>query len=202
VDTDWYPLADNTYNLGTSSRRWRDAYIGRNLTVGGIAFGLWQKIRAVEVTADCDYVDFTGLDINADGGFYIILATIKNPTTNVVNYRIYINGDYTDSNYYYQDFVAGGTDVAAMRANCPNITIIDGGGERCFTVIYVTRDPDGYFRAMSITNTLTGSAIELFMRTVCKTATVTNITSIRIASSVAGGIGVGSRFVLYRCRPS
>jgi len=158
---------------------------------------LWKVIKEVQLTSDVTYVDFDGLDINEDK-FYILLLTIKNPTASASDYDLYVEGDYTRTNYYHQLLVADGAAVSASRTNTPTV-IYTLAGDRALATIHITRDPDGYFRAFSQADEYTGASVRLVLRAVCKTATVANITRIRVSSYVANAIGADS--ILLLCKP-
>jgi len=154
------------------------------------------KIAEVSPTVDVDYVDFTGLDINADG-IYVLYSTVGNPLTVGCIYYCFVEGDYTLTNYYNQYIYAYGTSLSANRINNPAI-FYNFAGEGISVITYILRDLDGYFRFISFIPRRSGGAIEQLIRMGCKTATVTNITSIRIQASQSGGIKAGSRFTLCK----
>jgi len=158
----------------------------------------WQVLAEVEVASDCDYVDFTGLDINSDWEYYLD-ATIKNPIGSGGDYFLFAEGDYTASHYYGQRIVANGSSVSAARGENASVGYLLAG-ERGLLNIKITRDPDGYFRYTSVCNVNTSSAQILRIRLGTKTAPVSNVTSLRVSAWVSGGIGAGSRFILARPR--
>jgi len=156
----------------------------------------WQVLAEVEVASDCDYVDFTGLDINRDWEYYLD-ATIKNPTDSNVSYYLFVEEDYTLTNYRVQYLFAGGTTIAGERLNTPEIgAVYDREGTMC--CVRMIRDPDGYFRFTSLTNRSILQILVIYAGS--KTAPVSNITSLRVSANVSGGIGAGSRFILARPR--
>ncbi|RLE36892.1 hypothetical protein DRJ17_07710, partial [Candidatus Woesearchaeota archaeon] len=159
---------------------------------------LFEVISDLTVDSDCDYVEWTGLDINRDGA-YIILADIKNPTESGAGCRIYINGNMTDTNYYNQYIEANGTSIIGGRGNNPGGPYVPAGSE-CFAVIWVMRDPTGHARTLRLMSWNTPDAVRLTVGTDVTVFTVSNITSIRIQTTQAGGIGAGSRFILCRVK--
>jgi len=158
----------------------------------------WQVLAEVEVASDCDYVDFTNLDINRDW-FYILLFTVKNPTASGTRYFLYVEGDYTNTNYYNQQIWGDGATVGANRVNEASISYVLSGG-RASGSVTITKDSDGYFRYFDNYSYKTGSSIQDVFRAGSKTAPVSNITSLRVAAEVSGAIGAGSRFILARPR--
>lgn len=157
----------------------------------------WHVLAELEVEADCDYVDFTGLDGDTDKA-YIIFCLLDNASGISSEYYIFVNQDYTHSNYYRQWLYASGAAIGASRINNPNFAFAETPG-CCLARLEITRDPDYYFRAQShiVYNIPTSLTISLYA--VMKTAMISNITSLRIAAEHANGIGIGSRFTL--CRP-
>jgi len=158
----------------------------------------WKVLAEVEVASDCDYVDFTGLDINRDWE-YCLDVIIKNPTGSNSGYHLFVEGDYTPTNYYSQWFYANDASLSADRSNNPSIGYLEDGERGLFNV-RITKDPDGYFRFNAISNQFTGSSQIFVIRVGSKTAPVSNITSLRVSASVSGAIGAGSRFILARPR--
>jgi len=166
--------------------------------IGG---GDWQVLAEVEVASDCDYVDFTGLDINRDW-FYIFFITIKNPTESSSDYYLFVEGDTTLANYYSQRISGDGTNVYLIRTNNPRIlwNTVEAGRKEASCFLTVQRTPGEYLHAISNAAIKVGSVIMVENFAVSKTASVSNITQIRISSSISGAIGAGSKFILARPR--
>ena len=52
-DRNIYPVADNSKDLGTSSRRWRDLWVGRNVYIAGkVGIGTTSPVGKLHVTGD------------------------------------------------------------------------------------------------------------------------------------------------------
>jgi len=158
----------------------------------------WQVLAEVEVDADCDYVDFMGLDINRDWEYYLDI-TLKNSSDSNSSYYIFIEGDYTITNYYSQYRVTEGSNISAGRINKPECSWLTPG-DLVFFTLRLTKDNEGYFRYFAVSSRSKTSNVHLTSYSGTKTATVSNITSIRIASEASGGIGAGSKFILARPR--
>ena len=163
-----------------------------------VAANVIEKVAEVEVSSDCDYVEFTGLDGNS-AWFYILFFTIKNSSGSDTGYRTYVNGDTENTNYYVQNIIGNGSSISSARGNSAEIGYV-AAGERLSIEATITKDPDGYFRVYSKQNRYIGSNVQVDIRAVCKTATITNITSLRVQSSVADAIGAGSKFILFKAR--
>jgi len=136
--------------------------------------------RDVSVDTDSDFIDLTGLDLNAHK-CYMLSLNLVNPTTSGYNQGLFI----------------AGTEISAGRDNNPLLGYLPAG-ERGAIIIFVWRDPSGYFRYLDKMVRQTGNVVTNASYTGTKTATVTNVTQIRISADVAGGIGAGSRVMLFR----
>ena len=161
----------------------------------------WEVLSDWLAGSDADYVDFTGLDINTHQFYILISRIIVAGSTATTYFKLYINGDTTDTNYYTQVLYATDTTIAAERPNVPYFCVGKGidGQRGVLGFCPVIRDPEGYVRW--INQYIRDSAANALMAFYggIKTGTVTNITSIRIAASVSGGLGTGSRITL--CKP-
>jgi len=160
--------------------------------------GVWEVLADITLTVDSDFVDFTGLDLNMDGA-YAIFVNVKNPTATSGEIRLYVEADYVDTNHWLQILDAGGTTVYLERPNRPSIGTIDAGSSmnaHCF----VFRDPDGYVKWHSVITRHRGSSVGIQHHYCSSAVTYTNVTQIRLAASVAGGLGAGSRLMLARVK--
>ena len=97
------------------------------------------------VISTTDSVEFTGLNLIEDGGTYKILWKVKNPVGGNPQYYMTVNGDTTETNYWY-----GGkqhTNTEGLHdGNYP--TIFRAGSESTHTLeITMTRSCDGYIVA-------------------------------------------------------
>jgi len=160
---------------------------------------LMEKVAEVEVSSDCAYVDFTGLD-GSSAWFYVLYSSIKNPvTTSSSRYNIFVNGDNSEANYYTQWCYADGTSRNSSRANDATILFLSPS-TKGFSCVEITKDMEGYYRWLARECRYDGSNVQLEFRAGCKTATITNITSLRVQASASDGIGAGSKFVLFKVR--
>ena len=74
-----------------------------NIPAANLGNSDWQVLADVTVSSNCDYVDITGLDINTDK-FYTLYLTLKNSADSTCAYHIFVEEDYTTTNYYSQSF--------------------------------------------------------------------------------------------------
>jgi len=153
-------------------------------------------VGEIEVSSNCDYVEFTGLDGNS-AWFYELLCSFKNPTGSDSQMYIYVNGHTTD--YYRQWLYANGTDITADRDTTPGLTTVHAG--KCmFVEGKITKDKDGRFRIVFTQNRDNPSEINVSLLTIISNFTIDNITSLRIQAAVSGAIGAGSKFILLKVR--
>jgi len=153
-------------------------------------------LGAWTVDSDCDYVD---LGTASFGIYWVLLLdiTVKNPTTSDCHYYLFVEDDYTTTNYYSQYLQADGTGVSGGRVSTPSIGDTSAG-ERALISVRMTRDPDGYFRYFSAVNHKTGSVQRIQIRAGSKTAPVVANPSLRLSASVSGGIGAGTKIILTK----
>ena len=161
------------------------------------AGGNFQLVQEQILSAAATNVDFTGLDINTDKA-YMLVYKLKNLYSAGQNFSIFVEGDYTLTNYYSQCLYATGATVAANNANQPRLCVADVVNDNMIGQALIQRDVDGYFRYVSNYGKKTDSSLQFEYQTGRKTATVTNITSIRIHADQANTIAANSRFALYK----
>jgi len=166
-----------------------------SITPVKLSFGSLKKVAEVNVTSNTTQVTITGLDIKADK-FYLIVFTTKNPTATSGWVSMYVEADTTAANYYSQYFHATGTGLAGGLYNAAYIGHVDSGDRNAF-IVWLVRDPDGYPRFNCYAMRKTGSGTEINLNSGSKTATVTNITRLDFIHDVAGGIGAGSKIIIY-----
>ena len=152
---------------------------------------IWNKLisgsAVTSVTTDGEVT----LDGNAHGG-YIYEFIIYNPTGGIILPRLYYNNDTTNTNYDHVTDPSGWANDAIIGYHS-GIAAVEEASINGF--ISVT--PRGYvsakwFHVTSDTTWISGVGAHH------KRATVTNLTRLDIVSSVASGIGINSRFRLWR----
>ena len=140
-------------------------------------------------------IDFTGLDINAHKSYRIELDLVSGTGSNG-NVSAYINGDTTDANYYFQYVQGDGGSVIAARGAGPKIGYVYGGDVS--VIVAWVQLVDGYMFAETRDTQGAPSALVANIRSIRKTATVSNITQITLAGQVTGMLGVGTKISIYR----
>jgi len=161
-------------------------------------YNILTKVAEIDVSSDSDYVDITGLDGNNEE-FYILEATIKNPTGSNSEYHLFVEGDTTVTNYYNQYLDVDGTSTTPNRANNPSFAYALAGAST-FAVVHITKSPTGYFHFTSHESRHQDNIFLCLRAGIKSNATISNITQLRIQAQQTGGIGTGSRFVLFRAK--
>ncbi|MBA7633551.1 hypothetical protein ES703_41119 [subsurface metagenome] len=141
-------------------------------------------------------IDVANLDYNNDGPWQFYLM-VHNPTGSTTEYRLFFNGDYVIANYYAQWIKVVGGVRSSARINKPNVEILSAGlSSIVFGTIMV--DAADYARFHGINCRKITTALELIEYGICKNSTVANITSLRIASTIANGLSAGTRLIITR----
>jgi len=161
------------------------------------AAGKWQVVYETTLSANMTYVDITGLNINTDK-IYKLYLNLKNVAGTTAECNIFINGNYTATEYYKQYMEINGTGITAGRANDSNIGTIPSGGAFA-SEVSIYKDITNYLRVISYSNYSNGSNIRGLSTWNTTINTITNITSIRISSNTSNAFSAGSYILL--CKP-
>ena len=142
-------------------------------------------------------IDFTGLNITKDDD-YMLVSEVTNPTS-TTSVFLFANANTTQTNYYKQHIIVDGAGLYAARTNNANVfDVAVGSKSLAFTKIKLTNS--GYIVTQNDTNYYyTTTTPQSLMYYTTSTFTATSITQLTITASVANGIGIGSRFQLYKC---
>lgn len=154
----------------------------------------WVLLADVVTPSNVDYVDFTGLDINTDG-VYLLQTVIINPLGSIIAASLYREADYTPTNYYRQALISDGANVSSGRYN-NSIFLSCPPGKSNFAHIVITKCPNGYLKSIPFGMLSSESDIRLHHGTITSANTTANITSLRVAAQLSGGIGAGSTLLL------
>jgi len=155
----------------------------------------WSLVSEVDVGAGgTSSVAFTGLDSDSDKA-YLILAAITAANAVGCNSRIYFNNDKTDTNYWYQMFMANGATITGGRANEPFFGFTPNNQEM-FAYAYVMRDP--YQARYSVWTNIRDPASLRTQNMSGAWTTSATITRIDIDSVAANAIGQGSKIILFK----
>jgi hypothetical protein len=154
-----------------------------------------EKITEVNVTSNTTSINFSGLDINTDKA-YVIYAKLLHTTTTWKVIRCFINGDTNNSNYYYNLLYVAGS-AAVESGNSAFFTGFDLSALVWYHITKLTNNAS-IARVFSSRYYIGINSYYLDMAQCRYLANHTNITSLTLVSSVTGGIGAGSKIVLYK----
>jgi len=150
---------------------------------------VWEKIITGSAVTSVTTNGEVTLDGNVHGG-YEFEWSIVNTSGLTSTYRMYYNNDTTNANYYYNaQLAARGNDAVILGAPAvvTGVTTIGAG-----KIVLVNGIVGALYTGLH--HNYDWGAIY----THYKIATITNLTRIDITSSIASGIGINSRFRLWR----
>ena len=156
----------------------------------------YELLADIEVTGSATTnVYINGLSIGK-GDEVVLVSTVD--STSASSYcLIYYNNNVVNSNYYTQYLDAENTVYSGGRSNLPQFDGNTAGKKHSNAKIKLTNN--GYIVHQIEHNMLFGgSSLKLFNFYGTTTWTASAITSIQITASATNGIGIGSRFQLYR----
>lgn len=153
-------------------------------------------IADITLPGNATNIDVTGLNYNNDGPWQIYIAA-HNPLGGGTYTYLYFNADYTIANYQAQSLYATGGSHGSTRYNEPRIDyLIAGASSIALGTIMI--DAADYARYRGVNCRKVADALDIIEYGMCKDDTVANITSLRVASFVANGLGAGTRLILTR----
>lgn len=165
------------------------------LTRRSVVKNEYQKLADVIVSGSAvTQIDITGLNL-VKGEEYVLVSTYLHSGSNPL---ILVNDNTTVTNYYTQRLDVNNTVVGGVRYNTSYLGAFDSG-YFSFISTKIKLTNNGYFIWQSNTirsyNTVNMFMVEWYGTS---TFTMTSINKISIKSESANGIGIGSRFQLYK----
>lgn len=158
----------------------------------------YELVADVTVATATTQVDFSGLNFGKDDDLMLVSDVVAGTTGGAI--LVFVNNNYTNTNYYTQRVYAQSSTVGAYRLNYGYFLDADANKQN-MSIVNIKLANSGYFVAQSQAITSYGdNALYLSNYATTSTFTMTSITSLRIASLNATQIGVGSRFQLYRLK--
>ena len=158
-------------------------------------------VQEIVVSSPTSLITFSGLDGNADKGYYLEYEII-NALSVSQGMRLYVNGDFTDANYKSGDvynYNTSGTVASDGVIASPMINTLPAAvGGVTFGECVITSF-DGFFRFVGPwqSSDVSGNMVTGVSST-RKSAAITNILQLDIKDITGVGIGIGSRFRLMR----
>ncbi len=156
----------------------------------------WNIVENQTLVAPANVFTFLGLDINTDV-YYKLFFRLRNNNALASAVYIYANNDQVAVNYYTQLGTFSGAVAGAVKVNYPRCAYLAASDQSAgeFTIF---RDPAGYFRALGNSYDSTGAAVNYDFSSICKVATITNLTRIDIVPAAAINFAIGSQCTLTK----
>lgn len=180
------------------------AYSGGVLAITGGSGGVGMSFVASATVGGAAATTLTvsGLDLNADGRWFVML-TLKNATTSASNISLYYNSDTTAANYDRQSLTANSTSITGTRGNDAVVGALDSnaastGSGNLMTQMWISNDLDGRPIANAVSGRTGNSNILIQSFTHEWRTAGTNVTGITISSAVASSIAVGSKIEVWK----
>jgi hypothetical protein len=157
--------------------------------VGGDSNLIWSH----EVTgAATGEIVASDLDINAHGGYKVVIAAVSGATSDV---SIQVNNDSVAANYTRRSIASSGTTASTDTSSTNLVCSLYAAGSITYAVIDMAR-VNGYavWNSMSQQSNTTYAHVRFFKHN----TTQTNITALNFVSSATSGFGIGSKFYIFR----
>lgn len=158
----------------------------------------YELVADVTVGTATTQVDFSGLNFGKDDDL-LLVGDWVNGVASTSYLSLFLNGNTTETNYYYEILQANGTSVVSGRAN-GNVVTEASASLKTFFESNLKLTNNGYFISQNESSRNYGSGVILESIYDTSTFTSTNITKLSIVSNVSNAIGIGSRFQLYRLK--
>ena len=161
------------------------------------AFGAYELIDEIEVSADATTVSFTGLSLNEDDEILLVADHVNDLAGNTGLY-LSVNSLTAITNYYRQLLTANDTALTTTRANNNFITFTTAG-EKSLVFVEMKLTEGGYFTCQAYSHRdYDGISLRIYNNFIVATTTQSGITSITITARDSNGISSGSHFWLYK----
>jgi len=158
--------------------------------------GAKSLLAEFEVTsAAVQTIDFSGLDIGTHKSYRIEIDII-NAVASSANISLYANGDTVSTNYWRQIISVSGAGTSGIRNQDAIISNVAASSKGKIVGNVSLNDSIvmGTFQAATDID----ANIQLRNTVFNKIATITNLTSLTISSSVAASLGIGTKVRIYR----
>mgnify|MGYP001578255512 CR=1 FL=1 len=160
-----------------------------------MSFRTLKKVAETTLVAQATTITFTGLDINTDQEYFIVVNWLNSAAGNTT-LSMYVNNDTTATNYYCEEGFDSGAGRTVANINDARVAgITNAGAVSGIGVLF--RDVTGNPRASFNTTELATTLVRNYSYAMVKTATVANITQLDFTASAANGLDVGTRITIY-----
>lgn len=161
----------------------------------------YELVADVTVATATTQVDFSGLNFGKDDDLLLVSSFAYN-SGGGSEFYLFFNDNITQTNYYTQFLRANSTTVSGSRVNQSFLEYVSGSpynNSFTNTKIKLTNNGYGVFQT-SGTQAFSGSSVSNEDSFVTTTFTMSSITKMSIKAQQPNGIGIGSRFQLYRLK--
>ena len=156
----------------------------------------YELLADITVGTATKSVDITGLNIGK-GDEVVLVSDVVSPRYNELT--LYVNANYTKSQYYSQELCAVGAGYTDSRSNDSVFAYSSDVANKVLVNFNIKLTNSGYFIYLaSGIRSYGGSAVALHEDYGTSTGTMPAITSLRIEAYLANGIEANSRFQLYK----
>lgn len=158
--------------------------------------GVYTLLADITVASATTSVNFTGLTMTA-GEEYLLVSDFVSPLGAWIG--LYVNGNNTATNYYYQTVYGGNTSFSSARGNSALFLDSNTSDTKMFGITRIKLTNSSYYISETFSQRAYGSSSCANLDTYCSsTFTLSSITSIAVTASSTNGIGAASRFQLYK----
>jgi len=168
-------------------------------TTEEVTFGEYELLADIIVSNTTSNVDITGLNIDKDDHILLVVSAVNGASPESLLLRWFVNGNYTQTDYWTQRISADGNVVSSVVANSTVLLTDMWYHPTSMANARIKLTNSGNVVVQS--ETLRGigqSTVLLYDSHGSSIFTVSAITMLTIRSDFTNGIGAGSRFQLYR----
>jgi len=156
--------------------------------------------------SDATTIDFSGLDLTKSKTFFLKSEIINPIAVSLSSYNLFVNGDFTATNYQVQRFQAFGSSLSGSDLAQPTIGQNEGSVADDEVTIWsiIDRSALGHFTVLSqcLRHQSGGAAAVSQDWRVRSISPISNITTLRVKGDQVGSLGIGTKFILYGAKPN
>lgn len=166
--------------------------MGSSIEATELSFTTLQEVVKETVSGGAvTSIDITGLDLEGDGGMYIINAYLSNAAAADNNISMYANGDTTATNYYSQVWGIDHATFSGARANTGVAMSVQNAHDVPFQG-FIGKIASCIPGAVFTTTRQMGSVVKVVQYGWNPASATTNVTQLTFTGSQANGIDNGS----------
>lgn len=156
----------------------------------------WERIIEIELISDTTEITITGLDLDSDGAYNLILNLI-NPSSKSVSYSLYFNDD-RDKTHYWGQFISVGENKKITHGRLNNAVFVTiERGESASIEATLVKGADELVRYLMSITRRTPDEIVLTDYVLAWTIPE-NVIRLDIEASRVSSIGSGGTLVLHK----